>query len=213
MELDPKAVRPLFRRFFISLNLPISWLLKLYAASLKFPERPWLQIEKERPVLLALYHGELLPILLYGAHRGNIATIVSKHADGEIIAKVLNRLGYRTIRGSTDSGRNKGGSAALKGVLEALREGFHVAITVDGPKGPCCRVKDGILYASALSQRPIYPVRVRVRGFNLPSWDKFLIPLPFEKVEILLGKPILVESKEKLSHYRGLLEAELTGLV
>jgi len=213
MEFDLKALRPYARKLFISLNLPVAFSLSLLRKSLRFDNTPWEIVEREKPVLLALYHGELLPILLYGAHRGKIATIVSRHADGEIIARVLNRLGYKTIRGSTDRGRNKGGSAALKGVLEALKEGFHVAITVDGPKGPCCKVKDGILYASAVSRRPIYPVRVRVKGFRLPSWDRFLIPLPFSKVEIVLGQPIRVENKENLDHYKRLLEQELTCLV
>jgi len=212
MEFDPKAVRPLLRKLFISLNVPIAALLKLHRLSLRFDDAPWERIEKERPVLLALYHGELLPIVLYGALRGGIAAVVSRHADGEIIAKVLERLRFRVIRGSANEGRRKGGEAALKGILRALGEGYHAAITVDGPKGPCCKVKRGILYAAAVSKRPVYPVRVRVKGFRLRSWDRFLIPLPFSRLEVLLGEPIFVENKEGLDQYAALLEERLKSL-
>ena len=212
MEFDPKAVRPLLRRLFISLNFPLAVSLKLLRSSLRFEERFWEKVEEDRPVLIALYHGELLPLTLYGAHREKLATVVSRHADGEIIARILQRLGYRTIRGSNDAGKYKGGSKALREILKLLKEGYNIAITVDGPKGPCCRVKGGIVYASWVSKRPIYPVRVKVKALTLPTWDHFKIPLPFSELKIYLGEPIKVKEKEKLEYYRQLLEKRLKEL-
>ncbi len=206
MVIDPKAVRPVLRKLFMSLDLPLSGVLKLWALSMRSDSEPWERVERGAPVLLALPHGELLPLVLYGTGKGKIATVVSRHGDGEIIARVLKRLGFRVIRGSTDEGRNKGGGGALKGILKALEEGYHVALTVDGPKGPPCRVKRGILYAAAISKRPIYPVRVEVKGFRLPSWDRFLIPLPFARLEIKLGSPLRVEEKDELSERAKILE-------
>jgi len=210
--MDPKAVRPYLRRLFISLNLPLAVSLKLLRSTLRFDDRFWNLIEENRPALLALYHGELLPLTLYGAYRQKLATVVSQHADGEIIARVLQRLGYRTVRGSSDRGKYKGGSKALREILNLLKEGYHVAITVDGPKGPCCKVKSGIIYASWYSKRPIYPVRIEVKGVTLPSWDRFKIPLPFAELKIRLGKPLWVEDKNKLDLYREQLEKRLEEL-
>ena len=210
--MDPKAVRPYLRRLFISLNLPLAVSLKLLRSTLRFDDRFWNLIEENRPALLALYHGELLPLTLYGAYRQKLATVVSQHADGEIIARVLQRLGYRIVRGSSDRGKYKGGSKALREILNLLKKGYHVAITVDGPKGPCCKVKSGIIYAAWYSKRPIYPVRIEVRSITLPSWDRFKIPLPFAELKIRLGKPLWVEDKNKLDLYREQLEKRLEEL-
>ena len=209
--MDIKAIRPYLRSFFISLNYPIAGSLKILRRTLKFEEKFWQQIEEHRPVIIALYHGELLPLVLYGAFREKIATIVSRHADGEIIARVLQRLGFYTVRGSTDAGRSKGGKEALLELKRLLEQGYHVAVTVDGPKGPCCEVKEGILFLSWFLKRPIFPVRVDIKGFRLPTWDRFSIPLPFSEVKIILGKPIVVEEKN-FELYKDLIEKELKGL-
>ncbi len=211
-KFDPKAIRPYLRRLFISLNLPLAELLKLLRSTLRFDDSFWQRVEEDRPVLIALYHGELLPLTLYGAFRPRLATVVSRHADGEIIARVLQRLGYRTVRGSTDEGRYKGGSKALREIITLVREGYNVALTVDGPKGPCCRVKEGIVYAAWFTKRPIYPVRIGIKGFTLPTWDRFKVPFPFSRLEIRLGDPLWVEEKENLHLYRKQLEETLKRL-
>ncbi len=209
--MDWKFFRPYLRRVLQKGDLPLFWVLKLLRSSLRFDESFFQVIERDRPVLIALYHGELLPLTLYGSFRERMATIVSRHGDGEIIARVLRRLGYRTLRGSTDEGKNRGGSVALKEMLKLLKENYHIAITVDGPKGPCCKVKSGIIYAAWFSKRPIYPVRIKVKGVRLPSWDRFLVPFPFSRLEIRLGEPIRVESKD-IDLYREKLERALRKL-
>ncbi|NPB05306.1 MAG: lysophospholipid acyltransferase family protein [Aquificae bacterium] len=212
MPFDWRVLRPHLRRLLQRSDPVLYGVLRLWRSSLRFDDRFWRAIEPDRPALIALYHGELLPLTLYGAFRPKLATVVSRHGDGEIIARVLKRLGYRTLRGSTDEGKNRGGAAALKELIRAVREGYHVAITVDGPRGPCCRVKRGILYAAALLKRPIYPVRIEVSGFRLPSWDRFLVPLPFSEVKIRLGEPLRVEDAENLDPYGRELERRLRRL-
>ena len=211
-KLDLTIFRPLLRKSLISLNLPLAELLKLLRSTLRFDDSFWQRVEENRPVFLALYHGELLPLALYGAFRPKLAAVVSRHADGEIIARVLQRLGYRLVRGSTDEGRYKGGSRALREIINLVREGYNVALTVDGPKGPCCRVKEGIVYAAWVTKRPIYPVRIGVKGFTLPTWDRFKVPLPFSRLEIRLGDPLWVEERENLHLYREQLEETLKRL-
>ena len=212
MHIDPLFWRPYLRKILQRGDLLLYLALKGLRKTLKFDDRFWERIEKDRPVLIALYHGELLPLVLYGAFREKLATVVSLHGDGEVIARVLKRLGFYTVRGSSDEGRYKGGTKALRGVLKALEMGYHVAITVDGPKGPPRKVKGGILYASWYSKRPIYPVRVKVRGVRLPTWDNFLIPFPFSELEIKLGDPLWVEDIKNLQRDRERLEKILKGL-
>jgi lysophospholipid acyltransferase (LPLAT)-like uncharacterized protein len=212
MQLDPLFWRPYARKFFQKLDFFLYLTLKGWKKTLNFDDSFWYQIEKERPVLIALYHGELLPLVLYGAFREKLATVVSLHGDGEIIARVLKRLGFYTIRGSRDEGRYKGGAKALREILKALKENYHIAITVDGPKGPRGKVKPGILYAAYYSQRPIYPVRVKVKGTSLPTWDNFLVPYPFAEIEIKLGEPFWVKDLENLRRKAEELEGILKEL-
>lgn len=212
MQFDPTFWRPYARKLLQKLDFFLYLTLKGWRKTLKFDNRFWEKIEEDRPVLIALYHGELLPLVLYGAFRERLATIVSRHGDGEIIARILKRLGYYTIRGSHDEGRYKGGTKALREVLKVLEKGYHVAITVDGPKGPPEKVKPGILYASWYSKRPIYPVRVKVKGIKLKTWDSFLVPFPFSELEIKLGEPFYVSDIENLQKEAQKLEKILKSL-
>ncbi len=82
-------------------------------------------------MVIVLWHGELLPILW--AHRDQgIAVLISTHADGEIIARICESLGCRTVRGSS----SRGGVRALLELVRELEQGHEVAITPDGPRGP-----------------------------------------------------------------------------
>ena len=79
-----------------------------------------------KPVIFVLWHGHLLP--LTWRHRGTgVVALVSEHADGEYIARVLERLGYGTVRGSS----TRGGTGGLKGLIRAVRAGHDLGVTVE----------------------------------------------------------------------------------
>lgn len=83
------------------------------------------------PIVFALWHGQLLPLLYH--HRGQgVTVLISEHADGEIIARIATALGYRTVRGST----SRGASRALIGLTRVIRDRGDLAVTPDGPRGP-----------------------------------------------------------------------------
>ncbi len=139
-----------------------------------------------RPVIYALWHGQLLS--LEYAHRGaGICVMSSWHRDGELSARVLSGLGYEVVRGSTRRGSVRG----LVGMLSKVKEGHDLAITPDGPKGPARIVKPGVLYLSERSGAPIVPLAVwSDRAKRLSSWDGFSVPLPFARVVVAHGDPI-----------------------
>ena len=134
-------------------------------------------------VIFALWHGELLPLLWQ--HRGEgVAVMISEHRDGEIIARIAESLGYATVRGST----SKGASRALIGLVRALESGRSVAVTPDGPRGPAHIFAPGAAIAAQRTGVPILPVRVSAsRAWRLKSWDRFLIPKPFARVDVHYG--------------------------
>jgi len=138
--------------------------------------------------IYALWHSQQLALTL--AHRNqNIAVIVSRHRDGEIISRMVAGIGYRTIRGSS----TRGGSAALREFIRAAAEGHSLAITTDGPQGPARRCKPGAVLASARTGLPIVPVAAAAsRVWQVSSWDEFFVPKPGSVVYLNYGEPIPV---------------------
>jgi lysophospholipid acyltransferase (LPLAT)-like uncharacterized protein len=143
-----------------------------------------------RPVVLVLWHGEMLPLLYY--HRGrDIAVLVSEHGDGEIIARILAGFGFRLVRGSS----SRGAARALIAVDRELAAGYDVGITPDGPRGPLHSVAPGALLAAHRAKVCMLPLAAKASAFwQLGSWDRFMIPKPFARVVVAYGDPVAVDA-------------------
>lgn len=144
-----------------------------------------------RPVVMVLWHGELLPLLWTERVRG-LTVLISEHGDGEIVARVALSLGYRTVRGST----SRGGGRALLGMSRALeQDGRSLAITPDGPRGPARTFAPGALIVAQRTGAPVVTMAAGAsRAWRLKSWDSFLIPKPFARVTVAYGDPIGVDA-------------------
>jgi lysophospholipid acyltransferase (LPLAT)-like uncharacterized protein len=141
--------------------------------------------EQGEPVIFVFWHGLLLPLVYYCRNWGAVV-LVSEHADGEYITRVIERLGFGTVRGSS----TRGGTKGLKGLIRAARAGKDLALTPDGPQGPARVLKPGALAVAQATGLPILPVGVGTsRGWRFKSWDDFLVPRPFSKVRIHFGPP------------------------
>jgi lysophospholipid acyltransferase (LPLAT)-like uncharacterized protein len=134
----------------------------------------------------ALWHAQLLPLAL--RHRNeNVAVMVSRHRDGEIISRAIEGLGYRPVRGSS----TRGGAAALRELARAASEGHPLSITTDGPRGPARQCKPGVIQAASITGLPIVPCAAApVRTWIFRGWDDFLMPKPGTVVYIAYGQPI-----------------------
>ncbi len=139
-----------------------------------------------RPFIFALWHGDLLPLLWF--HRGQgTSLVVSKHRDGDRLARAATGWGYHIIPGSS----SRGGSHALRQMVRTLSTGREVAVTPDGPRGPARLPKAGIVAAAQQAGAPVLPVAATARpAVRLASWDGFLIPGPFARVQIVYGPPL-----------------------
>lgn len=175
-------------------------------------DAPWRAVrESGRPVIFAIWHGELFPGLLQRLGEP-MAIVVSEHRDGEIIARVAARLGFRLVRGST----TRGGTRALLDMCRVIERGGDVGVTPDGPRGPARVAHPGALVAAARTGAPIVPASVVAeRAWRLSSWDSFLVPRPFARVAVGYGDPIEVSAssaREAVAHAAtlaaGMSEAE-----
>ncbi len=134
-----------------------------------------------RVVIYAFWHAHMLPLL--ALHRGHrVAVLISSHRDGERIAGVAHRFGFETVRGST----TRGGASAIRGMERALADGYAVAVTPDGPRGPAGQFAPGALIAARRAGVPIVLTGVAAdRAWRLRSWDRFMIPKLFARIAVV----------------------------
>lgn len=179
----------------------VRWIARLGAALVRALGSTWrVRVEGDdalraarasgQRVIFTLWHGELLPLLWQ--HRGEgIAVVISEHRDGEIIARIAERFGYATVRGST----SRGASRALIGLMRAVRDGHDCAVTPDGPRGPAHVFAPGAAIAAQRTGVPLVPVRVTAsHAWRLRSWDRFMIPKPLARVRVRYGPLTHVEA-------------------
>jgi len=142
-------------------------------------------VSRRVPILFALWHGRMFLSIQAHRHQG-IITMASRSTDGEIIARWLERNGYLVARGSS----SRGGGAAWKQMVRAVRAGRAGALTVDGPRGPARRVQPGVVELARATGAWILPITFSsVRPRFLKSWDRYLLPLPFSANVVAYGEP------------------------
>ena len=166
-----------------------AWIVRLIVATLRFRVRDDAGIigGPATPRLIwAFWHNSLfvIPHLLnhYLSHRPGSA-LTSASQDGEILAAFLERFNVRPIRGSS----SRQGAAALLEMKRLIEQGFDVAITPDGPRGPLYHLNPGVITLAQKTGALIMPIRVHYsRCWRLKTWDAFEIPKPFATVTIVL---------------------------
>jgi lysophospholipid acyltransferase (LPLAT)-like uncharacterized protein len=162
------------------------------------PDELYALAEPDLPVILAMWHGQhfLAPFIRRPTDKSKV--LISHHRDGEVNALIAKRLGVEVIRGSGDPGGRfdrKGGVGAFFQMLEALKEGYTVALTADVPK-IARKASPGLVKLASLSGRPIYPIALATsRRIVLDNWDRTTINLPFGRLGVALGEPVRVPAQ------------------
>ena len=135
----------------------------------------------------SFWHGRILPATVYFKRRG-IVVITSENYDGEWIARIIEKFGYGTARGSTSRG---GPKALLQLVRDVKSQG--VAFTLDGPRGPAEVAQPGAVWLSKATGNPLLPFHAEAASsWMLKSWDRTQIPKPFTTVAMAIGEPLYV---------------------
>lgn len=136
---------------------------------------------ENKPFLLAVWHGQLFVAVMANRYR-DFSAIASTHGDADLIARMMMRWGYIFVRGSS----SKGGRAALVQMVQHLKDGRHLAITPDGPRGPRGVPKPGTLVAAVRSGAAIVTMHFEVSSaWRFKSWDRFCLPKPFARVRAI----------------------------
>jgi lysophospholipid acyltransferase (LPLAT)-like uncharacterized protein len=169
------------------------------------------EIESGR-CLVAFWHSRMLMVSYVYKGRG-AAILVSRSNDGEMMAQVLERKGHNPVRGST----SRSGVRALAQLIKAVKEDNCPAVIVpDGPRGPRFKVQPGIIALAQKTGYPIVPISCSAKRMKVfSSWDRFVLPYPFNEGRVIYGGPISVPAelgRDAREHYRVKLENELNRI-
>jgi lysophospholipid acyltransferase (LPLAT)-like uncharacterized protein len=146
------------------------------------------------PLIFALWHNRLaLCMKLYRSYGrpespdNHLAALISASKDGALLAALLENHRVQPVRGSS----SRRGAQALLELTSWAAKGYDIAVTPDGPRGPCYVMQPGVITLAQITGLPILPCSYRLNWkIRLRSWDRFQIPLPFARCDVFLGELI-----------------------
>jgi 3-deoxy-D-manno-octulosonic-acid transferase len=151
------------------------------------------------PAIIAVWHGQFMMLAAFNPEELKVSAMVARHTDAEVIAEALRGFNIDLVRGAGSQGRkfkmSRGGIAALRAAVRALKDGRTLVMTADVPPGPARKAGAGIVTLAKLSGRPVLPVAVSSSRFKaLNTWSRATINLPYSKLACVVGEPIWVPS-------------------
>jgi hypothetical protein len=139
--------------------------------------------------VLTLWHSHLFYLTYH--YRGNphLCIFVSPSSDGDLIANVGKMFGYKVVRGSSFKNTIPG----TRDCIKLLRREYKVGVIADGSRGPRHQAQPGTVQLSRITNSPVYALTWYANfKYEFSSWDKFILPLPFSKVTLNFGSPIIL---------------------
>lgn len=187
------------------------WVIRLIGPTL----RVWVSHEEgaqqtidQRPLIVSFWHESQIPAT-YICRNIGVRVMSSNSYDGEYMGRIIRKFGFVAVKGS--SSRNA--VRALLGLRRALEQGWTVAFTLDGPRGPRRKVKPGPVALARAAGVAMSTFHIAVdRAWVLNTWDRLIIPVPFSRVLMRFGKLIPVPAnatEEDLERYTLELQASL----
>ncbi len=189
--------------------------IRIYGATFRLTvenEKQWIDyLHNGGRVLLCCWHQQFFSVIRYFKKYGiyKPGLMISKSADGKVIAGVANRTGWYTVRGSS----SRGGRSALHGMILRLTETGLAGHIVDGPQGPAGVVKAGAIRMASAAGAVLVPFYASAdKAWYFNSWDAFMLPKPFARLTLrfddMMACPV-PETKEAFENRRALLEEKM----
>ena len=215
---SPAAETTTTRRFTLRQRIVLStiiwagyWVIRLIGPTLRFSvsrEEGAPETVEQRPLIASLWHDCIIPSTYFCRDLG-MRVMSSNSYDGEYMGRIISKFGFVPVKGS--SSRNA--VRALLGLRRALDDGWTVAFTLDGPRGPRYKVKPGPVALARSSGVPLAMLHMAVdKAWVLNTWDRLVIPMPFSRVLTRIGKLIPVPpdaSDEDVDRYQAELQSAL----
>lgn len=204
-------------RFLIRLaDLVFYTLISLIGKTVQIEIEGWenfQKIEQAGKIPIYTFWHDRIFLGTYFFRKRGIMVMSSQSFDSEYTARVIQRFGYGTIKGSS----TRGAVRALTKMIRLMRQGLPMGFTLDGPKGPRYVAKSGACLLAKKTGNPIMPFLLEPKSFwTIKSWDKMQIPKPFTRTKLFIAAPIYVSKDaddKEIENKRRELQSKLDELV
>lgn len=171
------------------ISIAASVLCKTLRVTVKNGETLEQLAEENKNFIVAFWHGTML-LPWYLNRNKNIAALISKSKDGDLLARLLKSWNYQVIRGSSSSG----GEIALGIMIDYAKNNNSIAITPDGPRGPAKKLKAGAVVTAKKSGLPLVLIGVGYKNKRvLRNWDSFQVPAFFSKAKAVYSQTFYID--------------------
>ncbi len=164
------------------------------------------------PFIACFWHGRMIQIPTLWRWNMPLHLLASAHRDGRLVLQMVRHFGIQPIVGSS----SRGGTQAMRTMVQTIRGGGCIAVAPDGPRGPRMRVAPGVIALAKLTAVPIFPVTFSTAyGRVLATWDRFFLPFPFGRGVVVYGDPVTVPAdadEAALEAARATLETRLNDM-
>ena len=151
------------------------------------------------PMIVCFWHNRLAScIKVYESHRKpyvsgkGMAALISASRDGAFLTGILEWFGVQAVRGSS----SRRGPQALLELTTWAERGYDLTITPDGPRGPCYQIQEGVMSLAQVTGLPVVPLAFNLNWkLRVKSWDRFQIPVPFARCEVIVGRVMRVPAE------------------
>lgn len=213
MNEEDSAPPPRFTfRQRILLNL-ITWtcaaVIRLIVPTLRlgmsFEEEKLPQGIKTHPIVVSFWHNCIFPSVYIFRNLG-IRVMASESFDGEWIGRIIHKFGFVKISGSS----SRGGVRGLMGMRRDVEQGWTVAFTIDGPRGPRYVVKPGPILLASATGIPMVVFHIALENpWILKTWDRCMVPKPFSRALLRVSNQIFVPPDADREKYLAELQTRL----
>lgn len=191
-----------------------TWLLRALFATVRVDHRkvvedgtPYAPSKGSVRYCFCLWHDAIV-CAVFSLKTYKLSGLISRHQDGSYLTHAVQLVGITPVRGSA----SRGGAQATKQLIDM--PDLHVCITPDGPRGPRRVMKEGIVYLSSRTGRPVVPTTITATSYwSVPGgWSDMLLPRPFSRVLLLAGTPIEVPSdltRDEISELTDRIQTEM----
>lgn len=163
----------------------------------EYPAEALPYLTGEKPAVFCFWHGRMIMHPFVKPPGRSMQVLISQHNDGALITATMAWFDIGSVRGSSSRKRGGGGTRAVFEMMDVTGRGGNLSITPDGPRGPFQVAAQGAAYVAAKTGYPILPITFSAsRHWRLRSWDKFMIPKPFGRIQFVAHTPILATGED-----------------
>lgn len=201
-------IKQLLRKIFYNFLIQevLAWLIMFYIELVFLTSRKKIlnnkiindSINVRSPLIIAFWHNRLVMIPAMAKRiknsypNYNFMTLASRHGDGRIVGRVMQKFSLISILGSTKDGRKSSRGidfSSMRQILDGLKRGYSLGITPDGPRGPNQKINGDIINIARIANAKIIAVSYSSSNFIIfNSWDRFKLPLPFGKLSFYIDE-------------------------